>query len=297
MVLEVLGFVSGVLKTLTSKDLVEFFDSIPELFSVLNAHLPHNRFVRVVIYGSGVFCMMYLAPYVLRHTEWFDYYYRHMSYFHRYCPLIDEKKTELFRNMLESIDNLPKYENKLMILEVQAGGGSNLTYYPEGTRLIAVEHDEKYKEQMLKNFASEESDEDFLSNVKLESFICSYPEQLVGVPDGTISAIVSIHSLCYPLDLDRCFDEFKRVLMPGGRFYFIEHTKEDDVYSLKNLQQLRFIFIFALIRCRVRRKTQDFIRRAGFSEVNIEHFNLDMEKVTTKPLQVLSPHIYGYAIK
>lgn len=297
MMLEVLGAATGILKALTSEDLLEFFDSIPEFFSILNSHLPQNRLVRVGIYSSGVFGFIYLAPYILRHTEWFDYYYRHMSYFHRYCPYIDKQKTEIFNAMLENIDSLPKYDNKLLILEVQCGGGSNLVYYPEGTRLIAVDHDEKYKNQMLKNFVSEESEEDFLSNVILERFICSYPEQLVSVPDRTISAIVSIHSLCYPLNLDRCFDEFKRVLMPGGRVYFIEHTKADDLYSMKYFEQLRFMFVFAFIRCNVTRKTQDYIRRAGFSEVNIKRFNLDLEKVTTRPLKVISPHIYGYAVK
>lgn len=295
MIFEVLGAFSGVAKAFSIDDIGDFMESIPEFFSTLNSYLPQNRVVRLLIYGSGVVCTMSLSPYILRHTEWFDYYYRHMSYFHRYCPFIEEQKAEIFKDMKDSINEMPKYGNKFIVVEIQSGGGSNLMYYPEDTRLIAVDHDEKYKDQMEHNFP--DGDQNILDNVVLERFVCSHPSQLIGVPDGTVSAIVSIHSLCYPMDLNRCFDEFKRVLMPGGRVYFIEHTKEDNLFTAANIQQVRFIFVFALVQCHVRRDIEGYFRNANFSRVQLKKFTLDLKDVSTKPLQVLAPHVYGYAVK
>ena len=296
MVFEVLGAFSGIVKSFNAEEIGGFMESISEFFSTLNSYLPENRVLRLAIYGSGVVCLSTLSPYILRHTEWFDYYYRHMSYFHRYCPFIDEQKAEIFKDMRDSIEDMPKYRDKFIVVEIQCGGGSNLMYYPEETRLIAVDHDEKYKDQMLRNFP-EESEEGIVDKVVLERFVCSHPSQLIGVPDCTVSAIVSIHSLCYPIDLDRCFDEFNRVLMPGGRVYFIEHTKEDNLFTLENLQQVRFIFVFALIRCHVRRDIENYFRNANFSRVQLKRFTLDLKHVSTRPLRVLAPHVYGYAVK
>ena len=296
MFFEVLGAFSGVVRAFSIEDAGEFLESISEFFSTLNSYLPQNRVIRFVFYGSGVIGLMSLAPYVLRHTEWMDYHYRHLSYFHCYCPLIDEQKREIFNNMIQSYEELPKYDDKFMVVEIQAGGGSNLLYYPDNTRLIAVDHDEKYKDQMSLNFPDDEDDK-LMQNVSLERFICSHPEQLIGVPDGTISAIVSVHSLCYPMNLDHCFEEFKRVLMPGGRIYFIEHAQETNFFSWAYFNQLRFVFVFALVRCHVRRDVEKFLRRANFSFLKIDRFCLNTEEIATRPLQVLAPHIYGYAIK
>lgn len=293
MIFEVLGAFSGVAKAFSAEDFGDFFESIPEFFSTLNSYLPQNRAVQLVIYGSGVVCFMSLSPYILRHTEWFDYYYRHMSYFHRYCPYIEEQKAEIFKDMQDNIDDMPKYNDKFIVVEIQSGGGSNLMYYPKETSLIAVDHDEKYKDQMEQNFP----DEGLVENVKLERFVCSHPSQLTGVPDGSVSAIVSIHSLCYAVDMHRCFDEFNRVLMPGGRVYFIEHTKEKNLFTLGNIQQLRFIFVFALVRCHIRRDIENYFRNSNFSRLHLKHFTLNLQHVSTRPLHVLAPHVYGYAVK
>lgn len=293
----VLAAATSVLQLDLVDEVKDLLSSIPEFFSTMNSYLPENKFVRTVIYTAGGVSLIQLAPYLLRHTEIFDYYYRHMAYIHRSCPQIKEWKEELLQELKENTVHLPKLnDDKLVILEINAGGGTHMTYYPKGAVVIATDMDESYGEKLLQNFESE-TGEPLLDHISLNRFIHTTPEELFNVPDNSVSAVVCIHTLCQARGLDRALSEIKRVLLPGGRFYFIEHIQVPKLFSMQWFQQIRFLVTFAMVSCHVGRPTQKAIEKAGFSETKCEKFDADFSNVFNKPIHALSPHIYGFCVK
>jgi ubiquinone/menaquinone biosynthesis C-methylase UbiE len=62
-------------------------------------------------------------------------------------------------------------------------------------------------------------------------------EQLVGVGDATIDAIVTRSSLAYVSGKSAAFGEFLRVLKPGGRFSIAEPVFQDEAFYARALRR------------------------------------------------------------
>ena len=184
---------------------------------------------------------------------------------------------------------MPRFQNdKLVILEINIGGGTNITYYPDDCELIGSDFLGDSKEKLEDNFVLGD-------NMILLQFIEARPEELNSVPDNSVSCVVSFHSLCSARKPERALDEIKRVLMPGGKLYFIEHTKEMQRFTGMWLLQLNFGIQNFLVHCCMR-KIEDYINDAKFSEVLYKRCYIDLDRVAC-PLQSFSPHVYGYARK
>ena len=80
------------------------------------------------------------------------------------------------------------------------------------------------------------------------------------------------------------------MLKPGGRYVFMEHVAADEGSRLHLVQGVinpgwRLI----ADGCQVNRHTEDAIEQAGFSQVQLERFQMGQG--------FASPHIAGYALK
>uniref|UniRef100_A0A7M5XPY0 Methyltransferase type 11 domain-containing protein n=1 Tax=Clytia hemisphaerica TaxID=252671 RepID=A0A7M5XPY0_9CNID len=220
--------ISG-LTTITTIQLFDGWDNISEILEdirkigcSLHDMLPENKFIRASFYTVGTVVLLRSIPFILRRTSFFTYYEKEMIYFHRSNnnKQILEMKEELLKELNEDADTLPKlHGEKLMILELNAGSGTNSVYYPEGSYLIATDSREDEKEKIENNFLLSDDNED-IKKLSLASYIHTIPEELAGVPDNSISCVISFHSLCNARKKQRALDEILRVLMPGGRFYF-----------------------------------------------------------------------------
>ena len=86
--------------------------------------------------------------------------------------------------------------------------------------------------------------------------------------------------------------EIKRILKPGGKFYFIEHVAAPHGSFLRSAQNI-FNPINRVIAdgCNCNRETWSSIQHAGFSHVELSHTRLG------GTMLVHSPHIFGYAVK
>jgi len=205
-------------------------------------------------------------------------------------------KAELLRELKEERSekdwkSLPLFEDeKLVILEINAGSGTNAIYYPDGAYVIATDSFDWDKENFEANFMYGEE-----GSLNLSSYINTIPEELAGVPDNSVSCVVSFHSLCNARKKDRALDEIYRVLMPGGRLYFIEHTTAKERFSMLWLWQLNFRPTMFLISCCID-TPENYIEDAGFSKVSYKTVDIDMSRMRG-PLKCLVPHVYGYAIK
>ncbi|ESO97773.1 hypothetical protein LOTGIDRAFT_58001, partial [Lottia gigantea] len=106
------------------------------------------------------------------------------------------------------------------ILEIGSGPGMNFKYYPVGTILTCLEpnhHHEKYLRENLSKINRK---------IKLKEFVCGCAEDLSRFKDGQFDAVVETLVLCSVTSTEIVLQEIKRVLKPGGTFYFIDHVAD-----------------------------------------------------------------------
>ena len=284
--------------------LYDIVDDVRKICCWAHSQLPENKFVRASMYVVGTAVLLRSIPFVLRRTAFFAYHEQENIYFHRSCNQADviAMKQELLKELsFETDDNalkdgLPRLglEKKLVILEINAGSGTNAVYYPHGARVIATDSREEECDKIQHNFMFNDDDDEG-KRLHLSSYIHTIPEELSGVPDSSVSCVISFHALCNAKKRDRALDEILRVLMPGGRLYFIEHTTVRERFTLLWLAQLNFRPTMFILSCCID-TPETYLERAAFKKVSYKRKDVDMSRLSG-PLKCLVPHIYGYAVK
>ena len=230
-------------------------------------------------------------PIILRRTEFFAYFDREIFYFHRSCN--KEEVLKFKKELLEGLKSddkhrLPLYDGeKLVILDANIGGGANLSYYPKSANIIGTDFDESSESKLMNNF--------LVSDFESVKFIHTRLEELNCVSDESVSCVVSFHSLCSARNKPRALAEIKRVLLPGGKLFFIEHTLERRRFSSLWFWQKNFTPSLFLVKC-CPIQIENEIPKAGFSNCCVKEFYVDMTK-SCGPLRSLALHVYGYAVK
>ena len=289
--------------------LSDILEDVGKLAGWIHHQMPENRFLRTSIYALGSLVVLRSLPFVLRRTSFFQYYEKEMLYFHRTnnnrdvlamkCELLDEMKDIDLLNGED--DDAPKNKfpslgnGRFTILELNMGSGTNSSYYPKGAVIIGTDFLEEEKELVENNIMLNDGDSDNESSLALDRYIHTRVEELASIPDNSISCVISFHSLCSARKTDRALDEILRVLMPGGRFYFIEHTVEKRLFSFMWWAQLNFSISFFMLACCFK-EVEMYIESAGFSKVSVKRKDIDLSRARG-PLISLVPHVYGYAIK
>ncbi|XP_064607922.1 thiol S-methyltransferase TMT1B-like [Liolophura sinensis] len=176
-------------------------------------------------------------------------------------------KEELF-GPLVAIKGSLKDRKNLTLLEIGAGGGANFKYYPRGTNIVCVDPNPHF-ESYLKSNSSE------FPHVKLREFIVAKGEDMSEVPDSFCDAAVCTLVLCSVEDTDQLLKEVKRVLKPGGMFFFLEHVAaQPSTWSYCLQCFLTPVFKIIAEGCHLNRETWRNIEQAGFA-------NLEYRRYTT----------------
>lgn len=186
----------------------------------------------------------------------------------RYNELTDHYKKKLFSNLSGRV------------LEIGAGTGANLDYYPKDMDLVILEPS-PYMQRYLKEKA-----ESLGRSVEIHTGVA----EDLPFSDESFDSVISTLVLCSVDELNQSLSEIKRVLKPGGRFYFIEHVAAHESSWLRTLQNM-ITPLWKRIAdgCHPNRDTADFIRQCEFTDIKIENARLN--------LPVVSPHIIGSAAK
>jgi len=95
------------------------------------------------------------------------------------------------------------------------------------------------------------------------------------VADESADVVVITLVLCSVQDAEKVLQQAKRILVPGGKLFFLEHVKEfDDDQGFRKMWQEVLtktgIWPFFFDGCELNRKSYDAINNAGFSEVMLE---------------------------
>ncbi len=168
------------------------------------------------------------------------------------------------------------------VLEIGPGTGLNLPYYPEGVRWVGVEPNPHMHRYVKEKAAA----------LGRQVELVTGSAQRLEVGSESVDALVSTLVLCSVPDLDATLTEIRRVLKPGGRFYFIEHVAAPEGTTLRRAQH----FVKPLWRvladgCHPDRETGRALEKAGFADVQYEAFDVET------PFVIVRPHIMGTATK
>jgi len=170
------------------------------------------------------------------------------------------------------------------VLEVGAGTGANLRYYPSKvTRLVLSEPDFHMRQVLRKRPAPN-------GLGPIELFDCAAEDLFF--PDSSFDFVVSTLVLCSVRSLERSIAEIRRVLKPGGALVFLEHVAaEDRPARLRWQQRLEPFWRRLMGNCHLTRRTATAIANEGF-----EIETLARESIR-KASPIVRPSVRGVARK
>lgn len=168
------------------------------------------------------------------------------------------------------------------VLEIGPGTGPNLTHYPRDIRWIGIEPN-----PYMHSYLKKEADRLGFQNIDLHT---GTAEQL-NVVDKSMDAVVSTLVLCSVNNLPAVLEEIKRVLKPGGRFFFLEHVAAPQGTQLRRMQNwIEPLWQVLGDGCHPNRETWLALENAGFERVDYEQFQANLPAI-------VSPQIMGVATK
>lgn len=208
----------------------------------------------------------------------------HMNLFSRiHNRAVRNRKEAMFALMKQSLNDVQGD-----ILEIGAGTGANFEFLPEGSSVIALDPNPHMVAYLVENAQR-------FPHVYLKKIVPGFAENMEGIADESVAAVVCTLTLCSVHDMQAALTEIKRVLKPGGYFYFLEHVA-DETETWRNSLQRRFDNQWKYMSdgCSCCRETWTYINNAGFTSVWYEKFSLEQLPVMA---YLMRPHLVGYAIK
>ncbi len=156
------------------------------------------------------------------------------------------------------------------VLEIGFGSGLNLPHFTTRvTHLYALD-----PSQLGRRLAGK--------RIQRVSFPVEFVElqgERFDLPDDSVDSVVSTWTLCTIPDPIAALKEIKRVLKPGGKYYFLEHGLSPDrgVARLQNM--LNPLQKFCMGGCHMNRKIDQIILESGFKILGYKRFYMDGPKI------------------
>ncbi|XP_041810578.1 methyltransferase-like protein 7A [Chelmon rostratus] len=198
-----------------------------------------------------------------------------------YNDKMHKAKRELFRNVVKFAST----DGSLRLLEIGCGSGANFKFYPYGCTVICTDPNPHFHKYLRRSMAAN-------THLTYGDFIVVSGEDMKDVQDESVDVVVCTLVLCSVRNVQRVLQEVRRVLRPGGAFYFLEHVVSDPSTWTYFLQHaLEPLWYYLGDGCTITRATWQDLEAAGFSELHIKH--IEAPEVTL----MIRPHIMGYSIK
>ncbi len=169
------------------------------------------------------------------------------------------------------------------VLEIGAGTGSNLDFYPDTLlTLVLSEPDRHMRRQMEKK----------ITTSKYDVSITAGTAENIEAENESYDFVITSLVCCSVTHLDAALLEIKRVLRPGGSLIFLEHVAATEGTKRRRWQNLINPFWRKLAgNCHLNRETESAILTAGFEILEIERESM------RKAISLVRPTIRGIAVK
>ncbi|XP_037083907.1 methyltransferase-like protein 7A, partial [Pollicipes pollicipes] len=134
---------------------------------------------------------------------------------------LDDTKARLFADLKTqlSADESLRQDSALNMLEIGVGTGANLEFYPAGSRLTCVDANPAFESYFRERCGAA------ASHLRPPlRFLVADAGDMPAVASDSMDAVVATLLFCNMERAAPVLSEVKRVLAPGGRFYFIEHV-------------------------------------------------------------------------
>jgi ubiquinone/menaquinone biosynthesis C-methylase UbiE len=170
------------------------------------------------------------------------------------------------------------------VLEIGAGTGANIDFYPETVvRLVMSEPDKNMRKQLearLENSNLENASVSGGSAENIEADAASF--------DFVVTSLVCCSVTC----LDTVFLEIRRVLKPSGCLVFMEHVAADEGSNRRRWQnRVTPLWRRLASNCHLNRETEAAMLSAGFTIREIKHESM------RKVIPLVRPTIRGIAAR
>ncbi|MDY0191090.1 MAG: methyltransferase domain-containing protein [Desulfuromonas sp.] len=142
------------------------------------------------------------------------------------------------------------------VLEIGAGTGINLPYFPEQLTSLQLCEPDPHMRRKLSRTVSSSKREDIA--------ICPWTAEQIDLPDNSIDTIVSTLVLCSVNSLQSSLKEIYRLLKPGGTFIFMEHILAADPKTKLWQQRIEPFWGLCAGECHLTRDTATEITATGF---------------------------------
>ncbi|HLQ78626.1 MAG TPA: methyltransferase domain-containing protein, partial [Terriglobia bacterium] len=103
----------------------------------------------------------------------------------------------------------------------------------------------------------------------------------ISAPDASFDSVVSTFTLCTIPDVTAALGQIRRVLKPGGRFFFVEHGRSPEPSVQRWQDRLNGVEQFLAGGCNFNRNMEQLITAAGFQLVTLEKYYAKGPKVAT----------------
>ncbi|XP_037068056.1 methyltransferase-like protein 7A [Pollicipes pollicipes] len=216
--------------------------------------------------------------------------------------LFESTKKELFSSLKEvkSADPEMQKKNALNILEVGVGTGTNLEYYPAGSRLLSVDPNAAFEAYFRRECEQKAAHLD--PDIR---FVAERGESMPSVADSSVDVVVVTVVLCSVAHVDQMLREILRVLVPGGRFYFLEHIGDEPGTWRRRFQNAvsdSGLWPMLYGGCMANCDLEAELLAGGFS--TMEHHSVFLVENKMKPrskpqpgIDPINPILYGVATK
>lgn len=164
---------------------------------------------------------------------------------------------ELRRDLLSEVQG--------QILEIGFGTGLNLEYYPPSiSKITVIDNNPGMRRRAQKRLRS--------LKIKVDYQLLS--GERLPFPAEAFDSVVSTFTLCSIKNVFQALSEVRRILKPGGKFYFLEHGKSKDPKVVRLQNWLTPLQKRLADGCHLNRNIEEFIKEASLKIISCKTFYL-----------------------